>query len=85
MRIKQDHRHPAKHPRGTAMVMGIIVSVVLTGLIMTLAWSNGLMTVSTTGKVALNQAFFVAESGTQRASGNGSTTVTPGTAPAPGP
>jgi hypothetical protein len=53
--------------RGTTMVLTIILSVVLTSMVMAVAWSQGLNTQTTTRKIAINQAFFVAESGAQRA------------------
>jgi hypothetical protein len=55
------------HRAGTAMVFSIILSVILTGMVISIAWAQGLNTQTTTRRIAINQAFFAAESGAQRA------------------
>ncbi len=51
--------------RGTAMVLIIIISVVLTGLVMTITWSAGLQSQAARGSLSLDQATMAAESAGQ--------------------
>jgi hypothetical protein len=58
--------HRRLHPRGSALTLAIIVSIVLTGLIVTLAWVASAQTQYTSGLSKVDQAFFSAEAGAQR-------------------
>lgn len=52
--------------RGTALALIIIVSVVVTGLVMTLAWAAGAQSQSVTQQRNLDRALYIAEAGMQR-------------------
>jgi Tfp pilus assembly protein PilX len=52
--------------RGSVLTIAIIVSFVLTGLVMTLAWMAGEQTQRTASLKQMDQAFFAAEAGAQR-------------------
>jgi hypothetical protein len=58
-------RHPP--PRGTAMVLVIIMSVVLSGLIASMYWVAAEQTLRTASLSKVDQAFFAAEAGMERA------------------
>ena len=53
------------HRRGTAMVMIVLLSVILTGLVMTIAWSAGVQTQATGASIHLDQGYLAAESAGQ--------------------
>jgi len=52
--------------RGTAIVLAIVLSVVITGLVSALAWVAGQQAQSAGSLSKLDQAFFAAEAGAQR-------------------
>ena len=52
--------------RGSALVMAIIVSVVVTGLILALSWACGVQSEMVSNLMKMDQAFYTAESGAQR-------------------
>jgi hypothetical protein len=52
--------------RGSALSMMIIVSVIVTGLVMTMAWSAGMQSNLVGGYSRVDGAFYAAESGAQR-------------------
>jgi hypothetical protein len=52
--------------RGSALSMIIIVSVIVTGLVMTMAWSAAAQSSMVSGYSQLDGAFYAAESGAQR-------------------
>jgi hypothetical protein len=52
--------------RGSALSLTILVSVVITGLVMTMAWSAGVQASMTGSVTRLDKAFYAAESGAQR-------------------
>src|SRR5438067_2437048 len=56
-----------RHRRGTATVMMIVVSVVLTGLVMALAASSSAQTQNTNNTTKRNAAFYAAEAGAEKA------------------
>ena len=55
-----------RHARGTALVMAIIVSLVITGLISALAWVAGEQSQRASTIAKMDQAFYSAEAGAQR-------------------
>jgi Tfp pilus assembly protein PilX len=55
-----------RRERGSALVMAIVVSVVITGLVITLAWAGGVQAEMTGNLMKMDQAFYTAESGAQR-------------------
>jgi hypothetical protein len=57
---------PPRSSRGTALVIGIVVSVVLTGLVTALFWVASAQVEVTAGMAKMDQAFFGAEAGIQR-------------------
>jgi hypothetical protein len=57
---------PGFHPRGSVMTLAIVVSVVLTGLIVSLAWVASAQVQATSRMNKIDQAFFAAEAGVQR-------------------
>jgi hypothetical protein len=54
------------HARGSALTLAIVVSIVLTGLIVSLAWVASAQTHYTANLSKIDQAFFAAEAGAQR-------------------
>src|SRR5437763_16819230 len=59
------HRRVRKS-RGTAIVLSLIVSVVITAMVFTLALLAGQLAQSTAAMRKMDQAFFAAEAGAQR-------------------
>ncbi len=51
--------------RGSAMVMVVLISVVLTGLVMTVAWAGGIQSMWASGSIHVDQANMAAESAGQ--------------------
>ena len=60
------HRHPyIAWRRGTALVLAVLVSVIITGLVLTIAWAAGAQSENTTSTIRLDQATMAAESAGQ--------------------
>ena len=60
-------RYHGKHQRrGSALVMVVIISVVITGLVMTMAWAGGVQAQMTANLMKVDQAYYTAEAGLQR-------------------
>src|SRR4051794_16724449 len=59
-------RRGIRKRRGTAIVLAIVLSVVITGLVSALAWVAGQQAQTTGSMSKLDQAFFAAEAGLQR-------------------
>jgi hypothetical protein len=51
--------------RGSALVLAIVMSVVVTGLVLTLSWAGGVQAEMTSNLKKIDQAFYEAESGVQ--------------------
>lgn len=62
----QFHR-PARRIRASALVMAVLLSVVITAMVMMIAWTAGTQAQSVSALRNLDQAFFAAEAGAQRA------------------
>ena len=58
--------HTRGNRRGTALILAIVVSVVITGMVITLAWSGGVQAEMAGNLMKMDQAFYTAESGAQR-------------------
>ena len=52
--------------RGSALVMGIVVSIIVSGLIVTMAWTAGILSQTAANLSKTDPAYFAAESGIQR-------------------
>jgi hypothetical protein len=59
-------RHARHHRRGSALVLGIVVSVVVSALIATMCWVAAEQTQRTASLRKVDQAFFAAEAGMER-------------------
>jgi hypothetical protein len=59
-------RRRVSRDRGTALVLVIVMSVVLTGLVMSLAWAAGVQSQVTANLIKYDMAFYAAEAGAQR-------------------
>jgi hypothetical protein len=57
----------SRKPRGTAIVLGMILSVIITGMIMTLAWGAGVQTKMSGDLIGFDRAWYAADAGSQRA------------------
>jgi hypothetical protein len=60
----RNRRH--RHPRGSAIVLVIIISVIVSALIAAMCWVAAEQTQRTAGLRKMDQAFFAAEAGAQR-------------------
>ena len=65
MKFKAGGGEKRRH-RGSALVMAIVVSVVVTGMILAMAWAAGVQAQMTASLDRVDQAFYAAESGAQR-------------------
>jgi len=54
-------------PRGAALGIGILVSVLIAGLILTMAWSAAIQSQTTRNTIRANESFYAAEAGAQLA------------------
>lgn len=66
--------------RGTALVMGLVLAVIVTGLVMTLSWGAGLQSQMTGSLMKTDTVYYAAEAGAQRAAWyikNGTTVTQP--------
>jgi len=62
-----EHRRRCRSRRGTAVVMMVVISAILTGLIIVIAWSAGVQGQMTSARVEMRQAGMAAESAGQMA------------------
>jgi len=60
------HVRRNRNRRGSALSLAIIVSVVITGLVMTMAWSAGVQASMATGVAKMDGAYYAAEAGVQK-------------------
>src|ERR1035437_8742328 len=63
------HLQPARlrRCRGSALIMAIVVSVIVTSLVMVVAWNSTVMVQSTSNYMKEARAYYVAEGALQRA------------------
>ena len=61
-------RYRSRQPRGTVMVLSIVMSVVITGMIAAMTWVAGEQAQRTGSLDKLDQSFYAAEAGAQRVS-----------------
>ena len=61
------HARPHPHPRGTALILALLVSVVVTGLILTIAWAAAIQHQITSSQTHLTSAYYLAEGVAHRA------------------
>src|SRR5436190_11052768 len=59
-------RRHDRRQRGTAIVLAILISVIMTGMVCALAWVSGQNSQTTGALSKMDQAFFAAEAGAQR-------------------
>lgn len=64
--MKTMTRRAGKH-RGTAIVLALVLSVIIAGLVMTLAWAAGVQSQITGNLMRVDIAFYNADAGAQRA------------------
>ena len=55
-----------RNSRGTALTLGIVMSIVITGLVSTMAWVAGEQSQRTGSLSKMDQAFYAAETGVHR-------------------
>jgi hypothetical protein len=59
--------HYRRKSRGTAIVLGLILSIIVSGMVMTLAFAAGVQTKSSGDLIGVDRAWYAAEAGSQRA------------------
>src|SRR4051812_47337909 len=67
MKLAAPARPPHRRIRGSTLALAVIVSVIVTGLVMTLAWSAGQQSQMTSAYAKLDGAYAAAETGLNRA------------------
>jgi hypothetical protein len=55
-----------RHPRGSALILGIVVSVIISALVTAMCWVAAEQTARTASLRKIDQAFFAAEAGMER-------------------